>query len=618
MTSAGCTGEVRGGILYLTLDTRGSSINVLTPAVALELEQELERGLAAGARAAVLLSAKPGSFVNGVGLLLAASSHAESAAMERARTLQRCYERLAAAPVPTIAAIEGNCYGCGLELALTCDYRLAADTSDTHFYMSEIRDYAFIPLFGGTQRLPPLLGLGAGMRMLLGERATAKAALRMGLVDRLAPQGVRRALPSLLRELRARGWPKREAAVGVQAGSKRGASLVGSTRGASLAGSRRGAREALPRIAALPGPERELARDCLRLARLPGRRGYRLEDGLREELASFWRTVGKPESGRAMSFFFTRQSAKVHGIGSASYERPARLAVELDGGTPALRGLGRLLRVRKLAGVTLRAAGGAARNGRATIGAADRGRAPARIGRAGRAAAKNGAAGSAPFAIAFAQEKVAGLLTCALGALGTSADCAALLPFPGEPVPAIELVPASAERPWRGGTILFQLLEQAGFAPVVTRARGRFVSERLLDAFHGALAGSTAAQARRALLDFGFRLPAALALGLGKRTPRGLVERREPATAWPSRAAARAARDPAGSADLAARAAEAVAAEAIRALDDGALGHASQADLLAHVLFGFPVVHGGLLRFVAAGSGETARAAARVLGRRAS
>jgi hypothetical protein len=293
--------------------------------------------------------------------------------------------------------------------------------------------------------------------------------------------------------------------------------------------------------------------------------------------------------------------------------------VELDGGTAALRGLGQLLRARKLAGVTLRAAGGAAINGRAAIGAAESGRTSggaAKTGRAGRAAATNG--GSAPFAIAFAQDKGPGLLTCALGTLGTSADCAALLPFPGEPVPAIELVPASAERPWRSGTILFQLLEQAGFAPVVTRARGRFVSERLLDAFHGALAGSTAAQARRALLDFGFRLPAALALELGKRTPRGLVERREPATASPSRAGARAAPDPAASTDLAARAAEAVAAEAIRALDEGALGHASQADLLAHVLVGFPVVHGGLLRFVAGGSGETARAAARVLGRRAS
>ena len=86
---AGCTGAIRSGILHLTLDTRGSSVNVFTPAVALELERELEKGLAKGARAVVLRSAKPGSFVNGVGLLLAASSHSQGAALERARPVER-------------------------------------------------------------------------------------------------------------------------------------------------------------------------------------------------------------------------------------------------------------------------------------------------------------------------------------------------------------------------------------------------------------------------------------------------------------------------------------------------------------------------------------------------
>src|SRR5207253_11406811 len=140
-----------------------------------------------GARAVVLINAKPGSFVNGVGLLLAASSHSQAEAMERAQNLRRCYERLAAAPVPSMPAIQGNCYGCGLELALTCDYRIARDTYDTHFYMPELRDYAFVPLFGATQRLPRLLGLGRAMEVLLGERLDARRAARIGLIDRLAP-----------------------------------------------------------------------------------------------------------------------------------------------------------------------------------------------------------------------------------------------------------------------------------------------------------------------------------------------------------------------------------------------------------------------------------------------
>src|SRR2546423_1503975 len=319
--TAGCTGALRGGVLYLTLDTRGSSVNVFTPAVALELERELQAGLAAGARAVVLQSAKPGRFVNGVGLLLAASSHAQGAAMERAHALRRCYERLAAAPVPTIAAIEGNCYGCGLELALACDYRIARDSYDTHFYMPELRDYAFVPLFGATQRLPRLLGLRAAMEVLLGERVDARRAARIGLVDRLAStQGVAGTLRSLLSELRARRWPKRPPEPRAISGA--------------------------PAIDALPGPERRLARECLRLARPPFARGYRLEAGLREELASFWSSLGTKESERAMSFFFVRQAAKAHAIGSAAYQRPPRPAIAVARPTPGLPQLGARLAAR--------------------------------------------------------------------------------------------------------------------------------------------------------------------------------------------------------------------------------------------------------------------------------
>src|SRR5438874_915107 len=408
---AGCTGALRGGVLYLTLDTRGSSVNVFTPAVALELERELEAGLAAGARAVVLQSAKPGSFVNGVGLLLAASSHAQGAAMERAHILRRCYERLAAAPVPTIAAIEGNCYGCGLELALACDYRIARDSYDTHFYMPELRDYAFVPLFGATQRLPRLLGLRRAMEVLLGERLDARRAARIGLIDRLAPaQGVAATLRSLLSTLRARHWPKRP---------------------------------------------------------------------------------------------------------------------------PALRKLARLLVQRRLPGIEVKARG----------------------------------------SIAFSTRKVPGALTCTLGGPRTEADCAAFLPLAGGA--AIELVPGAPERPWRRGAALFQVLEQAGFQPIVTSARGRFVSERLFAAFASAIASRPA---RASLLGFGYRLPAAVRRRVRAGASKGIAEHLSAA----------------------------LAQECIRALDEGELTHPSQADLLVDVLFGFPVVRGGLLRYVASGTSRVA------------
>ncbi len=518
---AGCTGSLRRGILYLTLDTRGSSVNVFTPAVALELERELQAGLAAGARAVVLQSGKPGSFVNGVGLLLAASSNSEKAAMERARTLQRCYETLAAAPVPTIAAVEGNCYGCGLELALTCDYRVARDSYDTHFYMPELRDYAFIPLFGGTQRLPLLLGLRAGMQVLLGERIEARRALRMGLVDRLAPRdGVGEVVRTFLLELGSRGWPKRSGRL-----ARRGADVD---------------------LGALPGPERRLARECLRLARLPFLPGYRLEDGLREEMSSSWRSVGTKESERAISFFFVRQTAKAHAIGSAAYQRPDRVALSVERRTPLLRQLARILEERRLPGVDLRRRG----------------------------------------SIAFATKGIARAFTCVVGALRGDADCSAFLPFPQAEVPPIEIVPpADAQMPWRSGAALFQVLEQAGFTPVVTRARDRFVSERLLEAF-AAAAGS--GPSRGALLEFGYRLPRSLARRL---RPGGT------------------------STTIGERVSRAIAAACIAALDREELTHPSQADLLAAVLFGFPAVRGGLLRHVASGTSPLARDAARVLGR---
>src|SRR5262245_12945371 len=125
------------GILWMTLDTPRSAVNVFTPATGARLVDELDRGLGRGARALVLRSAKPTSFVNGVGLLLAASSRTDEA-LAQAERIRSFYEALAGAPIPTIAAIRGNCFGCGVELILACDHRIAEDTPATRFLMPEV------------------------------------------------------------------------------------------------------------------------------------------------------------------------------------------------------------------------------------------------------------------------------------------------------------------------------------------------------------------------------------------------------------------------------------------------------------------------------------------------
>ena len=94
------------------------------------------------------------------------------------REMERC-------PQPIIAAIRGYAFGGGLELALACDIRIAAE--DAQLGLTEI-NLAIIPGGGGTQRLPRLVGRGKALEMILtGMRIPAAEALRIGLVERVVP-----------------------------------------------------------------------------------------------------------------------------------------------------------------------------------------------------------------------------------------------------------------------------------------------------------------------------------------------------------------------------------------------------------------------------------------------
>jgi enoyl-CoA hydratase/carnithine racemase len=117
---------------------------------------------------------------------------------------QRVSSHLADLPMPTIAAIEGNALGGGLELALACDLRIAS--VQARLGLPEVH-LAVTPGSGGTQRLPRIVGMARAKELILtGRVITAEEAGRIGLVNQVVPAGeARRAADAVAEEIAARG-----------------------------------------------------------------------------------------------------------------------------------------------------------------------------------------------------------------------------------------------------------------------------------------------------------------------------------------------------------------------------------------------------------------------------
>ena len=114
------------------------------------------------------------------------------------------YRQLAELPMPTIAAIEGDALGGGLELALCCDLRIAS--ARARLGMPEVR-LAVLPGSGGTQRLPRVVGPARAKELILtGRIISADKAERIGLVNQVVPAGeARQAAEAMADEIAARG-----------------------------------------------------------------------------------------------------------------------------------------------------------------------------------------------------------------------------------------------------------------------------------------------------------------------------------------------------------------------------------------------------------------------------
>jgi 3-hydroxyacyl-CoA dehydrogenase/enoyl-CoA hydratase/3-hydroxybutyryl-CoA epimerase len=176
------------GVMVVTIDVPGEKVNMLSRALLEDFEALLAQARdGRDVKAVVLRSGKPDNFIAGADIkdFLGIRSALEGETLSRSG--QALLDRLAALPVPVVAAIHGSCLGGGLETALACRYRIASDDPKTVLGVPEVM-LGLLPGAGGTQRLPRLVGLANGLDLILtGRSVRASRALRMGLVDEVVP-----------------------------------------------------------------------------------------------------------------------------------------------------------------------------------------------------------------------------------------------------------------------------------------------------------------------------------------------------------------------------------------------------------------------------------------------
>lgn len=184
-------------LALVTLD-RPEVLNALSFAVLRDLAAAFDEIAGSNARALLIIGAGERAFCAGADLteLIGRSLQA---AREGARFGQATLAKLDTMPMPSIALLNGYAFGGGLELALACTFRIAG--REAKLGLPEIK-LGLIPGYGGTQRLPRLVGEARALEMILtGRSIAAEEALAIGLVNRIAEGDLVEAGKNFAREL---------------------------------------------------------------------------------------------------------------------------------------------------------------------------------------------------------------------------------------------------------------------------------------------------------------------------------------------------------------------------------------------------------------------------------
>lgn len=174
----------KNGVANLIFDLPNEKINKLSAPVMGELEKALN--VIDGNRAIRVLlisSVKKDIFIAGADINEIRDLTDQKDTRQKVSRGQEIMNKIAALKIPTVAVINGACLGGGLELALACKYRVAVTNPKTQIGLPEV-NLGIIPGFGGTQRLPKLIGLAESLKIILsGKAVDANKAYKIGIVD---------------------------------------------------------------------------------------------------------------------------------------------------------------------------------------------------------------------------------------------------------------------------------------------------------------------------------------------------------------------------------------------------------------------------------------------------
>ena len=184
-------------LALITLD-RPQALNALSFGLLRELAAAFDQVAASDARGLLITGAGDRAFCAGADIS-ELMGRSQAAIREGAAFGQTIFAKLDALAMPSIALVNGYAFGGGLELALACTFRIAAPSA--RLGLPEIK-LGLIPGYGGTQRLPRLIGQARALELIMTGRAVpAEEALAIGLVNRIADGELIEAGKSYAREM---------------------------------------------------------------------------------------------------------------------------------------------------------------------------------------------------------------------------------------------------------------------------------------------------------------------------------------------------------------------------------------------------------------------------------